>query len=141
MSQQHGRAIPKQHIPHTHITQEQSTLPWHWYPCFPNTPLAKRKHGHDLMAETQSSCRLFTEGRAKMQEDPKLSAPMAELPSSSGAIQHRGVRAQESTAQLTGQAVNTPVFPIFPLILVSQILHFVTTHTTHIRLIPAAHTL
>lgn len=31
----------------THTTQEQSTLPWHWYPCFPNTPLAKRKHGNN----------------------------------------------------------------------------------------------
>lgn len=58
-----------------------------------------REDRHNLMAERQSSCRLLTEDRAKMQEDPKLSDPMAELPSSSGAIQHRSVRAQEITAQ------------------------------------------
>lgn len=141
MSQQHGKALPKQHIQHT---PRRSRAPYlgTGIPASQTRPWP-RENMDTIQWEGWSSCRLFTEGRAKMQEDPKLSDPMAEMPSSSGAIQHWGVRAQESTAQawLTGQAVNMPVFPIFPLTLISQIPHFITTHTTHITLIPAAHTL
>lgn len=99
-----------------------------------NTDTIKwQKHSHLADCLQKAKCR-----RIPNYQIPWQSCPAVVVQSST-----RGVRAQESTAQarLTGQAVNMPVFPIFPLTLVSQIPHFITTHTTHIRLIPAAHTL